>query len=278
MEHFFDWCTRYAAALQGIGAVMVPLVLIAGFLFTWFQLKDARHGKAFDFYIAMFDKFYNLQHLDQDVRIDFEYRFFETIAPLMEKWLVYPETIKDDEMARFVAIDAFLNFFEIAAHASTDKRLLTSATYRDVMFSYWFDLMKDDDHVILRRYLLLSFEAICRRVGFNIDRSNEEPVLLAVYGTLLTGQTNTLAPSVRVRMKSRGKCLIPGEIVEIGDDHAGIRYPGLVLASNNHGSLVIAELFEIGRDDRRAADVLRAIDEYEEFIPSSVADSTSGGS
>ena len=123
MQPLLDWCNKYGAGLQGIGAILVPLVLIVGFLFTWSRLKDARHDKAFDFYIAMFEKFYDLGHLDPGVRTDFEYSFFEEIAPLMEKYLVYPELITSGEMARLVAVDAFLNFFEIVAHASTDKRL-----------------------------------------------------------------------------------------------------------------------------------------------------------
>lgn len=253
---------------------MVPVILIVGFLFTWSQLKDSRHNQAFDFYIAMFERFYNFKHLDPEVRIDFEYQFFDKIAPLMEKWLVYPELITAGEMERFVAIDAFLNFFEIVAHASTDKRLLTSAAYRDVMFSYWFDLMTDDNHAILRRYLYLSFEAIRKRVGFAADNPSGEPVFLAVYGTLMTGQANLLAPGVRAAMKSHGKCRIPGKIVGIEDNHAGIRYPGLISSSNHDGSSVIGELFEIGADDRRAAGILRTIDAYEEFNPGAPADST----
>jgi len=76
VELIFDWCTNNSAALQGIGAILVPLILIVGFLFTRSQLNDARHNKAFDFYIDMFERFYDLNHLDQNVRIDFEYRFF----------------------------------------------------------------------------------------------------------------------------------------------------------------------------------------------------------
>jgi gamma-glutamylcyclotransferase (GGCT)/AIG2-like uncharacterized protein YtfP len=192
----------------------------------------------------------------------------------MEKWLVYPELITADEMARFVNIDAFLNFFEIAAHASTDKRLLTSATYRDVMFSYWFDLMTDDNHAILRRYLYLSFEAIRKRAGFAADSPTGDPVYLAVYGTLMTGQANQLAPGVRAKMKSLGKCRIPGKIFKIRDDRDKVQYPGLVFVSNGDSSSVTGELFEIGKDDRHAAEVLRAIDAYEEFLPDNWADST----
>jgi gamma-glutamylcyclotransferase (GGCT)/AIG2-like uncharacterized protein YtfP len=273
MEHLLNWCEKYGAGMQGIGAILVPLILIAGFLFTWSQLKDARHNKSFDFYIEMFERFYDLNHLDQDVRICFEYRFFDTIAPLMEKWLVYPEMVTKEESARFVGIDAFLNFFEIVAHASTDKRLLQSATYRDVMFSYWFDLMTDDNHAILRRYLCLSFEAIRRRAGFVSENPKGEPVLLAVYGTLMTGQANKLVPGVHAKMRSLGTCFIPGVIVEVSDDRDGSHYPGLVLSSNKQGFLVTAELFEVGEDDQRAAGVLKAIDAYEEFSPGSPADS-----
>jgi len=89
----------------------------------------------------------------------------------------------------------------------------------------------------------------------------------------MTGQVNALDPSVRARMKSHGKCLIPGKILEIKDHRGGAGYPGLVDASTLNSSLVVGELFEIGQDDRRAADVLRALDAHEEFIPDNPADS-----
>ncbi|MGD0732919.1 MAG: gamma-glutamylcyclotransferase family protein [Terracidiphilus sp.] len=104
-------------------------------------------------------------------------------------------------------------------------------------------------------------------------RPNREPVFLAVYGTLMTGQANALDRGVQARMKRRGRCYIPGKIVEIGGDRRGSRYPGLILAGSWDNSLVIGELFVVGDDDRSAADVLRDLDAYEEYIPDNPAES-----
>jgi gamma-glutamylcyclotransferase (GGCT)/AIG2-like uncharacterized protein YtfP len=270
LEAALGWLTAHAPAFQAVGAILGPVVLIVGFVFTIRQirhnravLEDTQKSKTFDFLMGMFEKFYDLNKIDQKVRLDFEYRFKETIAPPLEKWFVYPEKVTEEEMSRFVALDALLNFFEIVAHASADPRFLGGVVFRDVMFSYWFEQMKDDAHSILRRYLLLSYEALRARLGFE-----DGPVLLAVYGTLRRPQENAAVPQeIRSRMKRLGKCLIPGRIYEIAEHATGARYPGLIVADPSEGARVAGELFEIGENDRVAAVVLRALDPYEEFDP-----------
>jgi gamma-glutamylcyclotransferase (GGCT)/AIG2-like uncharacterized protein YtfP len=245
-----------------------PLVLAGGFYFTTRSFADARRNRTFDFYLSFFEKFYDLSHLDRSVRIDFEYRFFDEIAPLMEKWLVYPEFITNKEMMKFVGIDALLNFFELVAHASNDRRFLGASKFRQIMFTYWFDMMKDDSHAILERYFSLSFETLRKRVGFF-----EKPVLLATYGTLMTGHDNPIPDTIQARLKSCGACYIPGHIFEIAEEKGNLRYPGLVRSTADDQALVTGELFEIGLNDTEAAVVLRALDPYERFHPDDVENS-----
>lgn len=95
-----------------------------------------------------------------------------------------------------------------------------------------------------------------------------DTVLLAAYGTLMRGQTNRLAPSIQAALTYRGDCLIPGVIHRLvsTNDGAAFPHPGLIHPSD-HGEVVRGEVFQVGTADVAAADVLSALDEYEDFRP-----------
>jgi gamma-glutamylcyclotransferase (GGCT)/AIG2-like uncharacterized protein YtfP len=91
------------------------------------------------------------------------------------------------------------------------------------------------------------------------------PVLLAAYGTLMTGRINPLTPSARARMRSLGPCLLDGRLYEIRD--SSFAYPALVLSPAPGGTPVQAELFAIGESEAEARPVLAETDAYENFCP-----------
>ena len=104
------------------------------------------------------------------------------------------------------------------------------------------------------------------------------PVLLAAYGTLMTGQRNGLDPGVRARMRDGRPCRIPGRIYEVREVAAGpdgpFRYPALVACPEDPDATVHGEAFVIGADAAEAAAVLAATDRYEDCIPGDPGRST----
>ena len=89
-------------------------------------------------------------------------------------------------------------------------------------------------------------------------------VHLAAYGTLMTGETNTLAPTVRQRMHSAGPCRIPGRLYRVRNP-GSFDYPALIPMP---GHTARGELFKLPADD------LSAIDAYDGFRPASPESST----
>ena len=77
------------------------------------------------------------------------------------------------------------------------------------------------------------------------------PELLAVYGTLMSGQAYEGRPDVEGMMRSLGPCRIPGALYSEGS------YPWLVLGDGE----VRGELYEI--PDETSADAFAVLDAYE---------------
>ncbi|MBS0561324.1 MAG: gamma-glutamylcyclotransferase [Proteobacteria bacterium] len=102
------------------------------------------------------------------------------------------------------------------------------------------------------------------------------PVLLATYGTLMTGQINPLTPAVRARMRSLGPCLMDGLLFEIRG--RTFRYPALILHPDGEpppgAAPVHGEAFEIGATEAAAAPVLAETDHYEDCRMDAPARST----
>ena len=103
------------------------------------------------------------------------------------------------------------------------------------------------------------------------------PVLLAAYGTLMTGQRNGLDPAIRARMRRARCCRIAGRLYEVRepDGAAGhLTYPALVPAGPGEAAVVEGEVFAIGADAAEAAVVLAATDRYEACVPDDPQGST----
>ena len=235
-------------------------------------LEHKRRGQAFALYRSLLENFYRLGALDPEVRSDFEFKFFEDIAPLMEKRLVYPELLSDAERKRLVAIDAFLNYFEFAAKAGANALPGDGKQDEPLVLDHWFDaIMKGNPKCcILRRYLLIGFEHVLSRVGFE-----RTPVHLAAYGTLMRGNASDFARATRERLKFVAKCRLSGKAYRIrAEGESGkARYPALIHSWDEIGPQLEGELFEIAPSDAEAAPVLREIDAYEDFFPDDLAGS-----
>jgi len=102
------------------------------------------------------------------------------------------------------------------------------------------------------------------------------PLLLAAFGTLMTGQINPLTPAARTRMRSLGPCLLDGLLYEIRG--RSFRYPVLVPYATPEppadAAPVHGELFEIGATEAEAAFVLAETDRYEDCRMDAPARST----
>ncbi len=95
------------------------------------------------------------------------------------------------------------------------------------------------------------------------------PVLLATYGTLMTGQENGLPPAIRARLRDGRPCLIRGRLYEVREPMPGGRetvYPALVEGWHDQAR-IRGEVFEIGGSSDEAAAVLAATDRYEDCVP-----------
>lgn len=253
------------AFLQGLAAIL----LVGGGLFAWHKYRAGKRVESIKWLTEVGSRFYQFDKLGETQRRRFEYEFFETYAPAMEKWLVYPERLDERERALLAEIDALLNFFELICHVSANDRYLHGSD-REAAFQYWFDdvIGRSERHVLLRLYLHFGFEHLASRVKFSTPR-----VLIAVYGTLRSDVVDQVrdvrlkegAKRARRRLGRRvGTCRIRGRLVDLGD------YPGLVLADD--GS-VMAELYELpfggagSQELRDLRSALAAIDEFEGFDP-----------
>ena len=79
---------------------------------------------------------------------------------------------------------------------------------------------------------------------------------LFVYGTLRPGHAPAEVAAAAAQLRLVGEGSVAGELYDLG------HYPGAIL-NNNSGPRISGLLFELPEDEA----VLRAIDDYEEFIP-----------
>lgn len=253
------------AFLEGLAGIL----LVLGGLFAWHKYRAGKRVESIKWLTEIGSRFYQLDKLGEVQRRRFEHEFFDAYAPAMEKWLVYPERLKEHEQTTLAEVDALLNFFELICHVSAKDRYLHSSD-REAAFQYWFDevIRRSERHVVLRPYLQFGFEHLENRVKFPPARA-----LLAVYGTLRSDVVPLIrdpelkeeANRERRRLsKLVGQCRIRGRLVDLGE------YPGLVLADD---ASVKAELYELpfggagsqGLRDFRST--LAALDAYEGFDP-----------
>ncbi len=94
-------------------------------------------------------------------------------------------------------------------------------------------------------------------------------MLLATYGTLMTGQENGLPPAMRARLRDGRRCLIRGRLYEIREpmpNGGEAVYPALVEGRDDQ-AWIVGEVFAISGSPDEASAVLAATDCYEDCIP-----------
>ncbi len=183
------------------------------------------------------------------------HEFFERTAPLLEKQLVYPELLSAEERLKLKAANGDLQAAEATVRARGAGALGSGAA-----------VLQADGCAVLRRYLGRGFEALRTALGFEPEPG---PVLVAAYGTLMTGQRNRLPAATRAALQSRGSCAIDGRLYLVRD--GAFAYPGLIRPDRESAGrepAVSGELFEIAPDDAAAVPVLRSLDRYEDVRPS----------
>jgi gamma-glutamylcyclotransferase (GGCT)/AIG2-like uncharacterized protein YtfP len=256
------------ALAQGIGVLITLAGIVVGFLLTYSQLRQANrtlrlqlNSQSLDTLGTLYERLYQIDEFDSRMRVDFEYHFASVYAPAIEKRLVYQKLLTAAEINALAEVNAILNFFEHSAHLSRRRggalpRLM--AEDHVSVFDYWFNVvMRKESHAVLRRYLTYGYECISQRAG-NVA----EPVYVATYGTLMTGEANRLDAEVRDRMTSMGPCRMPGTLYLIAPED---RYPGLKPAAPYSGDVVLGELYRIGEHDDEARDIIHKLDRYERY-------------
>ena len=254
---------RYAAWLQGIGSLLTGLGVGAAVL-QWRLNQEAaarsRRLESIKKITELYERFYQIDKITTEERIDFEYNFSTIYAPVMERWLRDRDALGVHDCRTLAKVDALLNFFEHVAHLSSSANELLLPADREAAFDFWFTVMRRDSHVVLRRYLLHSFEHIQ-----SITKFPRGPVYLAVYGTLMSGEFEKIEGHDRLKQLMRdakplGRCSAVGQMYEHKRD-GGVRFPYLCL--DNRKGQIVAQLFQIGNDDEEASRVLDVLDAYE---------------
>src|SRR5690606_2368644 len=217
------------------------VLLTLGGAFAWYKYREGKRVESIRWITDIGSRFYQFENIDEKLRQQFEFDFFEIFAPTMEKWLVYPKALNQHDKDVLTRIDALLNLFELICYVSDKDRYLHGSD-RDAAFQYWFDdvIGRGDDHVILRLYLAFGFEHLRKRIRLKPPRN-----LIAVYGTLMKSVAPHIGDPVLRQQALRarehlgdyvGPCRIRGKLVDLG------AYPGLLL---DDSECVEAELYEL---------------------------------
>lgn len=257
-----DDLAKIGAFLQGVTGILLTL----GGAFAWYRYRQGKRTESIRWLTETGSKFYQFDKIDERLRLEFEYDFYSLFAPIMEKWLVYPNALDQREKQQLSRIDALLNFFELVCYVSAKDRYLRSSD-REATFQYWFDdiMCQSDEHVLLRLYLQFGFEHLRKRMALEAPQN-----CIAVYGTLMRSVADQItnrelraeACAARRHLGAYlGPCRIRGRLVDLGE------YPGLV---PDESGTVAGELYELPFGTRgealgRLRAAIREIDRYEEI-------------
>jgi gamma-glutamylcyclotransferase (GGCT)/AIG2-like uncharacterized protein YtfP len=166
------------------------------------------------------------------------------------KWrLVRPE---EDQLLR--DLDTLLNFFEHIMYLESQRHLRTRD--RKAMFNYWLELLRAPEYAALRKYIArFDYERLAKTIeAVDID-------YVAVYGTLrsdVSVQPRRSEPDLDSDAVFRGRCQIPGRLVDVGE------HPGLIVGEG----LVRGELLEA-----TGSRALQELDAFEGYDPTKRAQS-----
>jgi hypothetical protein len=120
------------------------------------------------FYLS--DDFHN-------IRLHFEFDFFHYYAPACERWDTNKNLLSDTDKSRLAEVDAVVNFFENLLYIISQGHI--SERDHFAAFSYWYVLMRDQEHAALRQYMRYGFENIQKRTNMVCPTYYLEPVFRA---------------------------------------------------------------------------------------------------
>ncbi len=151
-----------AAIIQAIPQAFLSFGAVAAGVWAVYNYRDARRLEAARWMQQLYSDFYNTPRFD-DLRLCLEYKYEETIAPLVQKRLTDRHLVlNDDEMHQLRLFDNFLNYFENILYLLEQKRVQR----KDViaLFEYWLGLMRSDRYGALRGYLAFGFERLAKEL------------------------------------------------------------------------------------------------------------------
>jgi hypothetical protein len=156
------WPTTLAL-LGSIKEMIVILGAGAGSAWAIYQYSRSRQFEAAKWAHSLYNDFYNSERFKQ-VRLDFEYKYMRTVAPLLQKRVTDRDlALSDEEMWCLQSIDNFLNHFELLL-TLVDRDQISRRDALDP-FEYWFSLMNQDRCGSLRAYIGFGYEKIEKELG-----------------------------------------------------------------------------------------------------------------
>lgn len=126
-------------------------------LFTW-RVQQKYNSTRWQ--NELVNKFYFSEEFHH-IRLRFEFDFHHYYAPALERWDTNKDLLTDEDKNRIGEVDSVVNFFENLLYIIAQGHI--SERDHFAAFSYWYVLMRDEEHVCLRQYLRYGFENIQKR-------------------------------------------------------------------------------------------------------------------
>jgi hypothetical protein len=159
-----------------VDAVLNTLVSSAGIvtamwaIFTWRRQQLYTSAR---WQNELVNKFYFSEDF-HDIRLHFEFDFYHYYAPACERWDTNKDLLTTEDKLRLSELDSVVNFFENLLYIISQGHI--SERDHFAAFSYWYVLMRDEEHAALRQYLRYGFENIQSRTNMVCPTYYVEPV------------------------------------------------------------------------------------------------------
>lgn len=230
-----------------LASTVVAVVAVGTSAWAVFAYQAAHRARAAEWNFSLFQDFY-LSTEFRRLRTRLEYKFFDEMAPLLERRLYnrdVPMSSADVEM--LIDLDTTLNYLEFVLYLHEERRI--SKGDLGAVFNYWFKLVGGPEHASLRRYAShFGFEYLASMAGAT------DQDLIFVYGTLMSGEAAHGEINGGNQLELVSSAVIGGRLYDIDN------YPALILGN---GGTVTGELYRIR--EGQAKSVLNSTDNFERF-------------
>lgn len=188
-------------------------------LFTW---RVQQRYNSTRWQNELVNKFYFSEEF-HNIRLRFEFDFHHYYAPSLEKWDTNKNLLSDDDKNRIGEVDSVVNFFENLLYIIAQGHISEKDHF--AAFSYWYVLMRDEEHACLRQYLRYGFENIQKRTKMVCPTYfwNAEGVIVDDIEILLNEKH--LIPKGKAKLKAilqdglinKGDKELGGQLYEVSD-------------------------------------------------------------